>query len=187
SAKICYPMREIGSGAAPAFFMEFVSLPYFEAFTRAYKAFQAEKLAEQVVWIGAGRLGLPQRAAAALCLGTDLIAVGREAMLSIGCVQARRCHDNRCPSGVATQDQRLQHGLEPRPQAERFARYCRSLRRSLLDLSRACGHEHPARLTPEDMELVQGPGTLKTLAEVYGYSRPGQSFPPNSTLSPADQ
>ena len=167
--------------------MDFVSLPYFEAFTRAYKAFEAEKLAEKMVWIGAGRLGLPQRAAAALCLGTDIIAVGREAMLSIGCIQTRRCHDNRCPSGVATQAARLQYGLEPRPQAERFARYCRSLRRALLELSRAAGHEHPAQLTPEDMELALGPRAFKTLAEVYGYSRPGQGFPPNSTLSPADQ
>ncbi len=98
-----------------------------------------------------------------------MIAVGREAMLSIGCIQAGRCHDNRCPSGVATQDQRLQYGIEPRLQAERFARYCRSLRSSLMELSHACGREHPSKLTPEDMEIGLGPGTFKTLSELYGY------------------
>lgn len=175
---------EGGSGAAPSAFMDCVSLPFYEGFTRAHKAFRSEKMAEKVLWAGSGRLGLPQRAAAALCLGADIIAVGREAMLAIGCIQARRCHDNRCPSGVASQEPRLQYGIEPRLQAERFARYCRSLRRSLLELARACGHEHPSQFTAEDMEIGVRPGTFKTLAEAYGAS---SSCPPNSSVNPADQ
>ena len=46
-----------------------------------------------------GRLGFPDSALFAFALGCDLISVGREAMLAIGCIQAQRCHTGRCPTG----------------------------------------------------------------------------------------
>jgi glutamate synthase domain-containing protein 2 len=46
-----------------------------------------------------------------MALGCDLISVGREAMMAVGCIQAQRCHTGRCPTGVATQDPRYERGL----------------------------------------------------------------------------
>ena len=43
----------------------------------------------------------------------DMVNVAREAMLAIGCIQAQRCHTDKCPTGVATQDPWLVHGLDP--------------------------------------------------------------------------
>ena len=56
------------------------------------------------MFIGAGKLGLPDNALVALALGCDMVNVAREAMLAIGCIQAQRCHTDRCPTGVATQN-----------------------------------------------------------------------------------
>ena len=82
-------------------------------------------LAEDVVFIGSGRLGVPDSALFAFALGCDMINVGREAMLAIGCIQAQRCHTGRCPTGVATQSRWLMHGLDPRAQVDS----CRQLPR----------------------------------------------------------
>ena len=49
----------------------------------------------------------------AFALGADMVNVGREAMMSIGCIQAQRCHTDPCPTGVATQKPWLVRGLDP--------------------------------------------------------------------------
>jgi glutamate synthase domain-containing protein 2 len=35
----------------------------------------------------------------AFSLGADMVSVGREAMLAIGCIQAQCCHTDTCPTG----------------------------------------------------------------------------------------
>ncbi|WP_278258669.1 glutamate synthase-related protein [Nocardioides convexus] len=65
----------------------------------------------------------------AFALGADLVNVAREAMLSIGCIQAQKCHTDHCPTGVATQNPWLVRGLDPVSKAERCAVYLRTLRK----------------------------------------------------------
>jgi glutamate synthase (NADPH/NADH) large chain len=43
----------------------------------------------------------------AAMLGAEEFGFGTAAMISIGCVMARQCHLNTCPTGVATQDEKL--------------------------------------------------------------------------------
>ena len=90
----------------------------------------------------------------AFSLGADMVNVGREAMLAIGCIQAQRCHTGKCPTGVATQNRWLMRGLDPELKSARAANYVRALRAELLALSRSMGVTHPALLTPENVEIV---------------------------------
>lgn len=161
---------EGGTGAAPLTFADHVSLPYKIGFTRVYKVFHDEQIAERVVWIGSGKLGFPDRAIVALCLGADMINIAREAMLAIGCIQAQKCHTDHCPAGVATQNPYLQKGLVPEVQALRFSRFCQSFRNEILAVTHACGYEHPSQFTTDDVELSAGPAEFKTLHKLYGYT-----------------
>ncbi len=101
-----------------------------------------------MVFVGAGRLGFPDSALFAFALGCDLINVGREAMMAIGCIQAQRCHTGRCPTGVATQSRWLMHGLDPELKSHRAANYLVAFPAELLALVRSCGVAHPALVTP---------------------------------------
>ncbi len=161
---------EGGTGAAPLTFTDHVSLPFKVGLTRVYRTFLDEKMARRVVWIGSGRLGFPDRAIVAFALGCDMVNIAREAMLSIGCIQAQKCHTDRCPSGVATQDRRLQQGLEPELQATRLARYCQSFRNEILAVTHACGYEHPSQFTADDVEMSSGPAKFTTLKDLHGYT-----------------
>ena len=161
---------EGGTGAAPLTFADHVSLPFKVGFTRVYKIFHDEKIDQHVAWIGSGRLGFPDRAIVAMCLGADLVNIAREAMLSIGCIQAQKCHTDHCPAGVATQDPGLARGIKPEVQALRFARFCQSLRNEIMAVTHACGYEHPSQFTGNDVEISAGPGLFKTLTDVYGYT-----------------
>jgi glutamate synthase domain-containing protein 2 len=159
---------EGGTGAAPYAFADHVSLPFRIAMPRVYGTFAEEGLADKVPFVGSGRLGFPVEALTALALGCDVIHVGREAMLAIGCIQAQRCHTGHCPSGVATQSAWLQRGLVPDLKAERLARYVRTLRKELLELARTCGHEHPGFVRGDQLEVLGSEGRSRTLDEVYG-------------------
>ena len=147
---------EGGTGAGPLVFTDHVALPYMQAHARAYRSFAIRGIAHRVVFIGSGRLGVPEAAAFAFGMGADTIHVGREAMLAIGCIQAQRCHTGRCPSGVATQSAWLAHGLDPELKSVRLANYIATLRREIAALARTCGHPHPAFLTLDQFAFLDG-------------------------------
>jgi glutamate synthase domain-containing protein 2 len=160
---------EGGTGAAPMTFSDHVALPFKLAISRVYPLFARAGLAEDVVFIGAGRLGFPDAALNALALGCDMINVGREAMLAIGCIQAQRCHTDRCPTGVATHNRWLMRGLDPELKSARVANYIVALRSEMLSLAQACGARHPALIDPGRIEVVGQRYTSAPFREVFGY------------------
>ncbi|WP_029137127.1 FMN-binding glutamate synthase family protein [Nakamurella lactea] len=167
---------EGGTGAAPLVFTDAVSLPFRVGFARVYRQFAEAGLTDRLTFIGSGKLGLPRNAVVAMALGCDMVNVAREAMLAIGCVQAQRCHTDRCPTGVATQDPWLQHGLDPELKSVRLANYVRALRRDLVKVAEACGVPHPALISIDDIEVMDGESRATPLAELFGY-RSGWGLP----------
>jgi len=84
---------EGGTGAAPPSFADHVSLPWVYGFSDLYKVFKKRNLTDRIVFIGSGKLGFPAKAAMAFAMGADCINVAREAMMSIGCIQAQVFHN----------------------------------------------------------------------------------------------
>jgi glutamate synthase domain-containing protein 2 len=160
---------EGGTGAAPLVFSDHVAMPFKLAFTNVFRIFKEAGLDQDIVFTGSGKLGFPETALLSFSLGCDLVNVGREAMLAIGCIQAQRCHSGHCPTGVATQNRWLAAGLDPTHKANRFANYVVALRKELLQLSRACGVEHPSLVSPDDLEIVDECFQSKSVSECFGY------------------
>ena len=162
---------EGGTGAGPLVFTDHVALPFKVGFSRVQKIFTAHGLHERVVFIGSGKLGFPEATVFAFALGCDAVNVGREAMMAVGCIQAQRCHTNHCPTGVATQHPWLVRGVDPTLKAARLANYIVTLRKDVLTLSRACGAPHPALITADQLELLDGRFGATTVADLFGYGR----------------
>ncbi|MFI0717544.1 FMN-binding glutamate synthase family protein [Streptomyces sp. NPDC021224] len=160
---------EGGTGAAPLTFTDSVSLPFRMGFSRVYGTFAEQGLTDELTFIGSGKLGLPENAAVAFALGADMVNVAREAMLSIGCIQSQKCHTDRCPTGIATQNPWLSRGVDPASKAERAAAYLRTLRKELTKISGALGVAHPGLISATDIEIMNGDYDARTLAGVYGY------------------
>ncbi len=167
---------EGGTGAAPFAFSDHVALPFKVGFSRVYRVFARHGVHRQVVWNASGKLGFPETALLAFCLGADTIGVAREAMMAIGCIQAQRCHTGHCPTGVATQNRWLMRGLEPTDKAARLANYVVNLRKELIRLSHACGVHHPGLLDADHMEVLDGSFGSRPLREVFRYE-PGWELP----------
>jgi glutamate synthase domain-containing protein 2 len=163
---------EGGTGAAPLVFSDSVSLPFRVGFSRVYSIFAQSGIANDVTFIGGGKLGLPDNAIVAMALGCDMLNVAREPMFAVGCIQAQKCHTDHCPTGVATQDRWLSHGLDPELKSVRVANYVKSLRRDLLKVSESCGVAHPALIGVDDIEILSGTNSARPLYDVFGY-QPG--------------
>jgi len=160
---------EGGTGAAPMIFADSVAYPFRIAFSEVYKRFAAAGLTDDLTFIGAGKLGLTENALVAFALGADMVNVGREAMLSIGCIQAQKCHTDHCPVGVATQNPRYTRGLDPTLKKTRFANYLFALRRDLLKVSEAVGVVHPGMINADDIDILDCQRLHVSLRELYGY------------------
>jgi len=162
---------EGGTGAAPLTFTDHVSLPFKLGFMRIYQIFLKHQLCDRVVFIGAGKLGFPDRAAVALALGCDLINVAREGMLAIGCIQAKKCHTGYCPTGIATNNKWLQAGLHPEVAGPQLAKFIQMFRNEIAALAHSAGYDHPGKFTMNDIEISVGSNVFKTLRELYGYDK----------------
>ncbi|WP_299685681.1 FMN-binding glutamate synthase family protein [uncultured Dokdonia sp.] len=163
---------EGGTGAAPPSFADHVSLPWVYGFSDLYRLFQEQGLSEHIVFIGSGKLGFPAKAAMAFSMGVDCINVAREAMMSIGCIQAQICHTNRCPAGVATQSKWLQNGINVPLKSDRLAQYFKTFRKEFIEITHAAGYEHPCQFKMSDIEINLNDNKISSeLDKTYCYKK----------------
>jgi glutamate synthase domain-containing protein 2 len=160
---------EGGTGAGPLVFTDHVALPFRSAFKKVYLALAEQDIQDRVLLIGSGKLGLPEKALLAFGMGCDMIAVGREAMLAIGCIQAQRCETGRCPTGITTHNKWLVRGLDPGLKSARLANYLVTLRKEITRLCFAAGVVHPAQITVDHFEIMGSPFSSKPARELFGY------------------
>ncbi|MFY9256391.1 MAG: FMN-binding glutamate synthase family protein [Fuerstiella sp.] len=160
---------EGGTGAGPLVFADHVARPFKKGFSLVERTLRERGVSEKIVMIGSGKLGFPESALFAFALGCDMVNVAREAMLAVGCIQAQKCQTNHCPTGVATQNRWLIRGLDPTLKSARVANYVLNLRKEIIALSRACGVPHPALVTADDLEIMDGHFGARTVTDLFGY------------------
>ena len=97
----------------------------------------------------------------------------RAMMFALGCIQALRCNTNKCPTGIATQDPELMHGLVVGDKAERVARYHKETVKSFLDVLGAAGLDAPRNLKPWYVMKRVGSGDVRSYHELYPDIEPG--------------
>lgn len=139
-----------GTGAAPLIFRDHISVPTIPALARARH--HLDRVAgREVTLVVTGGLRVAEDFAKAMALGADAIAVANAAIQAVGCVAARICNTNNCPSGVATQKPELRKRLDVETSADRLARYLGASTDLMKVLARACGHADLSEFRPRDI------------------------------------
>jgi len=139
-----------GTGAAPLLFRDNISVPTIPALARARKHID-EKTGGEVTLVITGGLRVAEDFAKAMALGADAVAVSNSAMQAVGCIAARMCNSNNCPTGVATQKPELRARLVVQPAAEKLARYFGASVELMQVLARACGHNDLSNFCMDDI------------------------------------
>ena len=158
---------EGGTGSAPLAYTDHVSLPFKIGFSKVYRAFSDQGMNDKIVFIGSGRIGFPIESLFAFALGCDMVGVAREAMMSIGCIQAQRCHTGHCPAGIATHSKWLMGGLSPTLKSARLANYIVTLRQEIIKLSASAGLAHPSLLTKDHFEILDDQFGSRPAGEIF--------------------
>jgi methylamine---glutamate N-methyltransferase subunit C len=139
-----------GTGAAPALFRDHISVPTIPALARA-RAHLDKRAGREVTLVITGGLRTPEDFIKALALGADGIAVANSAIQAIGCVAARMCDTNDCPSGIATQKPELRRRLDTDEGPRRLARFFEASVTLMQVMARACGHDHLSGFRRSDL------------------------------------
>jgi len=163
---------EGGSGAAPQALADHMSLSIDEALPRVVDALIETGLRQRIRVIAAGKIVTSARAAWALAAGADFVNTARGFMFSLGCIQALRCHQNTCPTGVTTHNKRLQRALVVEEKYLRVANYCNGMNREIDMIAHSCGVRHARELRREHVRIVQANQQSIAFNMLYPYPEP---------------
>ncbi len=145
-----------GTGAGPNLFVNYVG--YGGAVeTVAYldQKLKAAKIRDRVRLSASGRIFTPVHAALAFAHGADMIDTARSAMLSLGCIQALKCHTGHCPTGITTNNQWRIHGLVIPEKSTRIHQFFKGFHTDMMELTHIMGHADPRDITPADLRTVR--------------------------------
>ncbi|MCD8387739.1 MAG: glutamate synthase large subunit [Bacteroidales bacterium] len=116
---------EGGTGASPASSMRFAGISPEIGLAEAQQTLSLNGLRQQVRLQVDGQLKTGRDVAIMAALGADEFAFGTLPLIVLGCVMMRKCSNNTCPVGVATQDPKLRAKFRGR--AEYLINYFRFL------------------------------------------------------------
>jgi glutamate synthase domain-containing protein 2 len=141
----CYPDfitvdgAEGGTGAAPLEFADGVGMPFEPALIFVNKTLVRLGIRDKIRVICSGKIISGYSILRAIALGGDMCNSARGFMFSLGCIQALRCNNNECPTGVATQNKMLMKGLVVTDKSERVYHFHKNTLHSANELLAAAG------------------------------------------------
>ena len=174
--------KEGGTGAAPVEFSDHLGAPLTDGLVLVHNALVGTGLREHIRLIASGKIINGFDIAARIAIGADMCNSARGMMFALGCIQARRCHTNTCPSGVATQDPWRVSGLVVNDKAQRVAAYHKSTVHHFLKLISACGLADPSELRPEHLKRRLTSTKVSDYRAIYQYLEPNMLIDGNAPV-----
>ena len=169
---------EGGTGAAPSEFINHVGVPAHEALMLVDNTLIGLGLRDRIRIGAAGKITSAFGLAHTMALGADWCNAARAFMFSVGCIQARSCHNDKCPTGVATQDPSRWKTLDVEDKAQRVRNFHGNTLKALRDMLCAAGLMHPQELGPEHVLRRVSPVEIRALSQLYPRLRPGELLEP---------
>jgi glutamate synthase domain-containing protein 2 len=158
---------EGGTGAAPMEFSDSLGTPLLEGLMLVQNTLVGAGLRDKIKVGASGKMVNAAAMARAMALGADWCNSARAFMLAVGCIQSQRCHTNKCPVGVTTQDPKLQRGLIIPDKAQRVAQYHHNTVVSLAEMVAAMGLDHTSQLRPDLVVKRVNQFEVLTYEEIY--------------------
>jgi glutamate synthase domain-containing protein 2 len=165
---------EGGTAAAPLEYEDHVGLPLTDGLMTVHNALVGTGLRERIRIGASGKVAAGNDIVKRLIQGADYTNSARAMMMAIGCIQAQRCHTNKCPVGVATQDPRRARALDIADKSVRVTRYQESTVRQAVQIMASLGVATPAELGPHLLRKKISPTEQQSYAEIYEWLTPGR-------------
>ena len=128
-----------GTGAAPAALMDHVGMCIKESLPILMDNLRYRGLENTILVCTSGKLITPAEIAWALSTGAVAINSARGPMFALGCIQALQCDKNTCPTGITTQNKKLEKGLDPKAKMVRVANYITNTKKQVGYIAHSTG------------------------------------------------
>ncbi|WP_308368153.1 MULTISPECIES: FMN-binding glutamate synthase family protein [unclassified Microbulbifer] len=165
---------EGGTGAAPTEFTDRLGSYINDALPFVHNALVGTGLRDDIRIIASGKVAMGFDMVVKHALGANACNAARPFMFAVGCIQARRCHTNKCPTGVTTQDPRRVRAVDVHSKGVRVRNFHRGTIDAFLKLTAALGCAHPDELSPDLIFHRPEYGPAQPYADLYPQLRPGQ-------------
>jgi len=172
---------EGGTGAAPPEFQDSLGMPLEEGLRLAHSMLVGANLRDEIKIICQGKVYNGFSIVKNLALGADVCNAARGFMFSLGCIQALKCNTNKCPTGITTQDPRLESALNVENKSQRVANFHRETVHAALEILGAGGCRSPADISPEHIFVRHDGRHVRSLADFHGEYFP--EIPPGALLN----
>ncbi len=164
---------EGGTGAAPLEFVDHIGVPLQEGLLMVHNTLVGTNLRDKIRIGASGKIITAFDVARTLAIGADWCNSARGFMFALGCVQAQKCHTDRCPTGVATQDAVRQRAVVVPDKAERVASFHHHTLHALQELLQAAGLRHPEELQPHHVVRRISVNEVRLLSQLLKFLSPG--------------
>lgn len=165
---------EGGTGAAPVEYSNFIGTPLEAGLVFVHNALVGVHLRDKIRLICSGKVSNGFDLLTNIALGADMCNSARAMMMATGCVQSKQCNANTCPTGVATQNKRLQYGLVVDEKKHHVANFHKNTMKSFREMVGALGLNSPNELNPGHIMRRVAVDQVKSFYEIYDYLTPGQ-------------
>lgn len=165
---------EGGTGAAPLEFADHIGTPLTEGLITVHNALVGSGLRDRIKLGASGKVATGADMVKRLLQGADYTNAARAMMFAVGCIQAQRCHTNKCPVGVTTQDPRRARALDVGDKSQRVHRFQQATVSSAMQIMASMGVQHPDELRPHMLRRRADPHTVQSYGELYGWLDPGE-------------
>ncbi|MBB3257850.1 glutamate synthase domain-containing protein 2 [Paraburkholderia bannensis] len=164
---------EGGTGAAPIEFTDHIGTPLQEGLLLVHNTLVGTGLRDKIKIGASGKIITAFDIAKTLAIGADWVNSARGFMFAVGCIQAQKCHSDRCPTGVATQDPVRQRALDVPDKGERVYNFHRNTLHALQEIIQAAGLDSPADLRAHHIVRRVSSYEVKLMSELLKYLKPG--------------
>jgi glutamate synthase domain-containing protein 2 len=158
---------EGGTGAAPQEFSNYVGAPLMDGLAFVINILNGFGIKQHIKVIASGKVLSGFHIVRAMALGADACNSARAMMMAIGCIQALVCNTNKCPTGVATQDQSLAKGLVVEDKATRVFNYHEDTVKTFVELIGAAGIDNPTHITRSHIYRRVFMNEVRTFEDIF--------------------
>jgi glutamate synthase (NADPH/NADH) large chain len=144
-----------GTGASPQSSIRHAGLPWELGLSETNQTLVRNGLRGRVKLMTDGQLKTGRDIVIAGMLGAEEFGFGTSTLIVMGCVMMRKCHENTCPMGVATQDPELRARFSGK--SEHLVNFFRFLAQEVREIMASLGFKHFDDLVGRPDFLVKRP------------------------------
>ncbi len=113
-----------GTGASPVTSIKTAGVPWELGLAETQQTLLLNNLRSRIAVQVDGQMRTGRDVAVGILLGAEEFGFASAPLVVCGCIMMRKCHNNTCPVGVATQDPELRKHFQGKPEhVERFFRF----------------------------------------------------------------